>query len=110
MVMSGRFALGWGAVTIYRHLGIADGMSIAMVWACRYSKWPPRRGGHFEYRHAPNPRNGHAVGDADMVKKMSGRSALGWYAWAVGMGPLFLPDGVGFQVGDTDPDDVRWPK
>ena len=22
----------------YRHLGIADGMSLALVWACRYSK------------------------------------------------------------------------
>ena len=30
------------------HIGIADGMSIARVWARRY------------------PRNGHAVGDADM--------------------------------------------
>ena len=27
----------------YRHLGIADGMSVARVWACRYSKCPPRR-------------------------------------------------------------------
>ena len=34
------------------YLGIADGMSIARVWACRYSKRPPRKGGHFEYRHA----------------------------------------------------------
>ena len=30
---------------------IADGMSIAWVWTCRYSEWPPCRGGHFEYRH-----------------------------------------------------------
>ena len=34
------------------YTGIADGMSIARVWVCRYSKSPPRRGGHFEYRHA----------------------------------------------------------
>ena len=38
---------------LYRlYLGIADGMSIARAWACRYSEWPPRRGGHFEYRPA----------------------------------------------------------
>ena len=36
----------------YGHLGIADGMSIARVWACWCSKRPPRRGGRFEYRHA----------------------------------------------------------
>ena len=34
------------------YLSIADGMSIARVWARRYSKGPPRRGGHFEYRRA----------------------------------------------------------
>ena len=42
------------------YLGTADGMSIARVWAWRYSKRPPRRGGRFEYRHG----NGHAVGNA----------------------------------------------
>ena len=36
----------------YRHLGIADGMSVARVWACRYSERPPRQGGQFEYQHA----------------------------------------------------------
>ena len=36
---------------LYRpYLGIAHG--IARVWACRYPKWPPRRGGHFGYRRA----------------------------------------------------------
>ena len=25
-------------MTVYRHLGVADGMSIARVWPCRYSK------------------------------------------------------------------------
>ena len=42
------------------YIGVADGMSFffARVWACRYSKRPPLRG--------PNPRNGHAVGDADI--------------------------------------------
>ena len=39
----------WALQRLYRlHLGIADGMPIARVWARRYSKWPPRRGGHFE--------------------------------------------------------------
>ena len=37
---------------LYTCLGIADGMSIARGWACRYSKRVPLRGGHFEYRHA----------------------------------------------------------
>ena len=42
-------------------IGIADGMSIARVWACRY---PPRRS--FWVPARPYPRNGHAVGDADI--------------------------------------------
>ena len=47
--------LKYGAVfniTIYRHLGVADGVSIARAWACRCSKRPPLRGGRFEYRRA----------------------------------------------------------
>ena len=40
------------AAHFHRHLGIDDGMSIARVRACRYSKWPRLQGGRFEYRHA----------------------------------------------------------
>ena len=51
---------------LYRlYLGITDGMFIARVWACRYSKCSPLRGGYFENRHAHNARNGHAVSDAE---------------------------------------------
>ena len=41
----------------YRHLGIADGMSIGRVWACRY---PPNR---------------HAVGAAEMTRLFKTRTA-----------------------------------
>ena len=38
---------------LYRlYLGIADGMTIARVWARRYSKRPPLGGGRFGYRRA----------------------------------------------------------
>ena len=52
---------------LYRlYIGIADGMSVARVWACRYSKMTasPRRS--FWVPTRPYPRNGHAVGDAEM--------------------------------------------
>ena len=39
--------LGYGSIS-----APPTGMSIARVWACRYSKGPPWRGGHFEYQHA----------------------------------------------------------
>ena len=45
-------ALGPVAALYRLYIGIADGTSIARVWARRYSNWPPRRGGQFEHRHA----------------------------------------------------------
>ena len=50
-------------LSIPNYVGLADGMSIARVWTCRYSKRRPRRGGHFEYRHVRTPRSRRAVGD-----------------------------------------------
>ena len=48
---------GASPTALYRlYLGIADGMPVARVWACRFSKRVPAR---------PYPRNRRAVGDAD---------------------------------------------
>ena len=47
---SGKGSVGFrpSGVPAYLYLGIADGIPIARVWACRYSKRPPLRGGLFE--------------------------------------------------------------
>ena len=49
------------------HLGIASGMSVARVWACRYPSPTPLR--------RPYPRNKHAVGDAE-IEPTPGRVGL----------------------------------
>ena len=52
--------------TLYRlYIGIADGMPIARVWVCRYSRWNAfAEAVAFAYRHARTPRSRHMIGDA----------------------------------------------
>ena len=54
-------------LALYRlYIGIADGMSVARVWACRYSKIAASEGRSFWVPARPYPRNGHAAGDAEI--------------------------------------------